>query len=79
MIAWILNSTVYFFCSVVLLKDGKYKPRLQGYHFLEFLKEDEALRHRRVPNNPDPEVDVANIHGIGNTDAPELSNLKHFV
>lgn len=48
-----------------LLKDGKYKPRLQGYHFLEFLKEDEALRHRRVPNNRDPEVDVANIHGIG--------------
>lgn len=48
-----------------LLKDGKYKPRLQGYHFMEFIKEEESMKHRRVPNNRDPEVEVANIHGIG--------------
>lgn len=40
---------------------------------MEFIKEEESMKHRRVPNNRDPEVEVANIHGIGNTDVPELS------
>lgn len=47
---------------------------------MEFIKEEESMKHRRVPNNRDPEVEVANIHGIGNTDVPVLSiNKKHIV
>lgn len=35
---------------------------------MEFIKEEELMKYRRVLNNRDLEVEVVNIYGIGNID-----------
>lgn len=39
---------------------------------MEFIKEEELMKYRRVLNNRDLEVEVVNIYGIGNIDVSEL-------
>ncbi|XP_061174523.1 thioredoxin domain-containing protein 16-like [Saccostrea echinata] len=51
--------------TLFLLKDGMFKPRLQGYHFLEFIKESEEEKKRSRARKEDPDVLTANVHGIG--------------
>ncbi|XP_062571904.1 thioredoxin domain-containing protein 16-like [Saccostrea cucullata] len=51
--------------TLFLLKDGTYKPRIQGYHFLEFIKENEEMKKKSQGRKVDPDVHAANVHGIG--------------
>ena len=70
----------FFDQFVVLLKEGRFEPRLPGYHFLDFIKEDEAAKKKtnKGSEETDPEVLAANLHGIGRTESANIYQQSIF-
>ena len=70
----------FFDQFVVLLKEGRFGPRLPGYHFLDFIKEDEAAKKKtnKDSEEQDPEVLAANLYGIGRTESANVYQQSVF-